>query len=178
MRQGGFLCDARGAAAAEFALVLPLLAYIFLNVADLSMYLWSKMQVDLAAQSAVGAARYTCDGTTATKALPATVGANCSGYAAAMLSAAQTTSLGANVTLGTATEGWYCTTSAGALTLVAAKTATPPTDCSATLAGSKVAPGDYISTTASLAFASMFPGATIAAALPSTITSTAWMRLK
>jgi len=178
IRKGGFLHNTGGAAAAEFALVLPLLAYIFLNVADLSMYIWSKMEVDLAAQSAVGAARYTCDGTSATKAVPATVGTNCSGYAAAMLSAAQTTSLGTNVTLPATSEGWYCATSTGALTLVAAASATPPTDCSATLAGSTVAPGDYINSTASLTFSPMFPGATIAAALPATITSTAWMRLQ
>jgi Flp pilus assembly protein TadG len=174
--QWGFLRDCRGAAAAEFALVLPLLAYIFLNVADLSLYLWSKMQVDLAAQEAVGSARALCDGTTAAKAIPATTG--CTSLSTTMTSAAQSTSLGSTVTLGTAGEAWYCTTSAGALTQVAAVGATPPTDCSATLTGSTVAPGDYISITASHTYNPIFPSATIAAALPSPITSTAWMRLK
>jgi hypothetical protein len=91
-----------------------------------------------------------------------------------MTSAAQSTSLGSTVTLGTASEGWYCTDSTGTLKPVVG----PPTDCSATLTGSTVAPGDYISITASHTYNPIFPSATIAAALPSPITSTAWMRLK
>lgn len=171
--RGGFLRDTRAAAASEFALVLPLLAYVFLNVADLSMYIWSKMQVDIAAQAAVGAARAACDEVAE---LPATT--NCGTLTATMLNAAQATSLGTQVTLGIPTEAWYCSTTTGTLSEVAPINAAVPADCSGTTAGSTVAPGDYISSTASLTFTPMFPGATIAAALPPTITSTAWMRLQ
>lgn len=158
------------------ALVVPFLAFIGLNVADMSVYLYTKMQVDLAAHEAVGAARVLCD--TAAK-LPAKQGTNCPTLDATMLAAAQSTTLGTNVTLGASTEAFYCVTApAAVLTQVAAYSATPPADCSATVATSTAKPGDYISVTASYPFTSIFPGASIAASLPATITRTAWMRLK
>lgn len=156
------------------ALVLPGIAFIFLNVADLSFYIFSKMQVDLAAHEAVGAARVLCD--TSAK-LPATT--NCGGtLTSTMLSAARSTTLGNNVTLGTPTEAYYCATSAGVLNQVAAVGATVPANCSATVAGSTAKPGDYISVTGSYSFSPIFPGASVAAVLPATITRTAWLRLK
>ncbi|MEP6867562.1 MAG: TadE family protein, partial [Novosphingobium sp.] len=170
-----FLHDTRAAAAVEMALVLPFLAYILINVADLSVYVFDRMQVDLAAQEAVGTARYVCD--TAAE-LPATT--NCGGTLnTKMLAAARSTSLGNSVSLNTPTEAWFCSTAGGAnLTQVAAITAARPANCSATIAGSTAKPGDYISITASRSFTSLFPGASIAASLPATITSTAWLRLQ
>lgn len=169
-----FIFDTRAAAAAEMALVLPALAFIFLNVADLGMYIFTKMQVDLAANEAVGAARVLCD--TSAK-LPAKQ--NCgSTLDSTMLAAAQTTSLGTNLTLGASTEAFYCSTSSSALTQVAAYNGTPPTTCSGTIAGSTAKPGDYISVTASYTFSPLFPGASVAATLPGTISRTAWLRLQ
>jgi Flp pilus assembly protein TadG len=169
-----FIRDTRAAAAAEMALVLPAIAFILLNVADLSIYIFSKMQVDLAASEAVGAARVLCD--TAAE-LPAKQ--NCgSALDSTMLAAAQTTSLGSNVTLGTSTEAFYCATSSSELTQVAAYNGTPPTTCTGTIAGSTAKPGDYISVTASHTFSPIFPGASVAATLPATITRTAWLRLQ
>lgn len=171
-----FVRDCSGAAASEFALVLPLLAVIFLNVADFGIYLYSKMQVDLAAQEAVGAARVLCDESTVDKGLPATL--NCTDLTTTMEAAAETTSLGSNVTLSGTNEAWYCSDDTGTLDEVAAANGTAPADCSGTLAGSTAAPGIYISTTASMPFTPVFPGVSIAAVLPASITGTAWMRLK
>lgn len=173
-RLARFLGDTRATAAAELALILPGIAFVLLNVVDLSMYIWTRMQVDLAAHEAVGAARVLCD--TSAK-LPATT--NCGGSLnSTMTAAAQTTSLGNRVTIGTPTEAYYCSTSSSTLVSVAAVGATPPANCSATLTGSTSAPGDYISVTASLTFSPLFPGVSVASLMPATITRTAWLRLK
>jgi Flp pilus assembly protein TadG len=169
-----FWRDCRGGAAAELALVLPALAYIVLNVTDLSVYIYSKMQVDLAAQEAVGAARSSCN---TAALLPATQ--HCTGYAATMLAAAQTTSLGSAVTLTGATEKYYCADSTGAFsTTYTYAIGKQPATCSAAITGSTAPPGDYIQATVSYPFISVFPGASIASVLPSPITRTAWMRLQ
>ena len=170
------LADTRGSAASEMAMVLPAIAFILANITDLGIYLYTRMQVELAAQEAVGAARMLCD--TAAK-LPATKGTNCPTLNSTMTAAAQTTSLGGNVTLGTISEAYYCATSSGSLTEVAAATATTvPADCSATVATSTAKPGIYITVPVSYTFTPVFPGATVAALLPATITRSAWMRLQ
>lgn len=157
------------------ALILPGIAFIGLNLTDLSVYIYTKMQVDLAAQEAVGAARSLCY--TAAK-LPATI--NCgSSLQSTMLAAAQKTSLGTGVTfLAAPTEKYYCADSSSTLVVVANANATPPANCSGTVPGSTAKPGDYISVTAKYTFAPVFPGASVAAYMPATIQRTAWMRLK
>lgn len=173
-KRAGFWRDCRATAAAELALVLPGLAFIVLNIADLSIYAYSRMQVDLAAQEAVGAARVLCSASTQ---LPAKQNCGAS-LDSTMLAAAQTTSLGSGVTLGASSENYYCADSTSTLVVVAAYNATPPSSCGGTYTSSTVAPGDYISVTASYSFTSVFPGASVAALLPSPITRTAWLRLK
>lgn len=169
-----FIRDTRGAAAAELALILPAIAFVFLNVVDVSMYIWSKMQVDLAAHEAVGAARVRCDEATE---LPATI--KCGATLGTIMSAAaQTTSLGGGVTIGSTTEAYFCANAAGDLVNVAAANGTPPANCSATVSGSTSKPGLYISTVASYAFSPIFPNASVSAVLPPSITRTAWLRLK
>ena len=166
--------DCSGTAAAEMALILPAIAFILLNVVDLSMYIYTKMQVDLAAHEAVGSARVLCDLATE---LPATI--NCGGtLTSTMLAAAQSTTLGSNVTVASTAEKFYCANASGVLVEVAAANATPPANCAATVSGSTSAPGIYINTTASYTFSPVFPGASVASALSSPITRTAWLRLK
>jgi Flp pilus assembly protein TadG len=173
-RTVAFWRDCRGGAAAELALVLPVLAYVALNVTDLSVYIYSKMQVELAAQEAVGAARSSCN---TAALLPVTQ--NCTGYANTMLTAAQTTSLGTAVTLPSTSEKYYCATSSGTFNATYTyNLGSQPANCSTAIAGSTAPPGDYIQATASYPFASLFPGATVASALPSPITRTAWMRVQ
>ena len=164
-----FLADRRGVAAAEMALVLPAVAFIVLNVADLGLYIFARMQVDLAAQAAVGAARVQCD-------TPAELPiSNCSGLSTTMTNAAQTTSLGSAVTLGTPTDAKYCANTSGELRApIPANAAT----CSGVVTGSTSKPGDYIRVTASYTFAPIFPGASVASYLESSIQRTAWIRLQ
>jgi len=178
MRMRTVLRETGGAAAAEMALILPGIAFVLLNVVDLTSYIWHKMQVDLAAQEAVGAARVLCDERDASHALPATVTGNCTGYDTAMTAGAQSTSLGADVTITSTTEAYYCADANNVLQEVAAVDAVAPDDCDATVTGSTSKPGLYISTTASYTFAPVFPGASVASALTTPITREAWLRLK
>ncbi|GAA4762514.1 TadE family protein [Novosphingobium ginsenosidimutans] len=173
MRMRSLLADTRAVAAAEMALVLPIVSVLFLNVADATTYIYSRMQVDLAAQEAAGLARARCD--TAAK-LPSTV--NCTGLQAAMQTAAQATSLGTSVTINTATAAWYCSNASSELIEVAAISSTPPANCSATLTGSTAEPGEYLSVTASYTFAPLFAGLSVASSLPSPIQRTAWIRMQ
>lgn len=173
MRGRTCLRDSRASAAAEMALVLPLIAFIILNVVDLGIYIYTKMQVDLAAQEAAGAARVLCD--TAAE-LPATI--NCSAVNATMLSAAQTTSLGSSVSLGAPTEAWYCANSSAVLMQVAAIGGAVPANCSGIVATSTAKPGEYLAITASYTYTPVFPPASVVAVLPAAVQSTAWMRLQ
>jgi hypothetical protein len=173
MRLRTFLADTRAVAAAEMALILPIVSVLFLNVADATTYIYSRMQVDLAAQEAVGLARARCD--TAAK-LPSTV--NCTGLQAAMQAAAQATSLGASVTINTATAAWYCSNAGSDLMQVATITSARPANCSTTLTGSTAVPGEYLSVTASYTFTPIFAAASIASSLPSNIQRTAWIRMQ
>jgi Flp pilus assembly protein TadG len=179
-----FWRDCRAGAAAEMALVLPSIAFIALNVADLGIYAYSRMQVDLAAQEAVGAARVLCNTSTTDRELPAQQ--FCLGLDPAIVAAAQNTTLGSRVSLAVASgihssEAYYCADNVTG-TLKPNNgypiTSAPPADCSGVVSGSTIAPGDYISATASYSFAPLFPGISVASLLPSTITRTAWMRLK
>lgn len=172
--------ECQGVAAVEMALVLPILAFIVLNITDFAIYAYSRMQVDLAAQAAVGAARALCNTSAANRQLPAKQ--NCAGLDSAIVAAAQTTSLGSSVSLtGTSgnhsTEGYYCADSSSALQLVAAYNATPPATCAGTYAGSTVAPGDYISVTATYTYTPLFPGATVGSLLTPVIARNAWLGL-
>lgn len=166
--------DTGGAASAELALILPGIAFVLLNVVDLSTYIFVKMQVDLAAHEAVGAARVLCN--TSAK-LPATI--NCgSTLNSTMTAAAQSTTLGSQVTIANTTEKYYCANATGTLVEVAAANGTPPATCTGTVSGSTSAPGIYIRTTASETFSPVFPGASVTSLLTTPVTRTAWLRLK
>lgn len=172
---GRFWRDARGAAGVEFVLMLTLLTLPTLNVIDLGLYAYERMQVETAAQAAVQAAWHACSSSAQ---LPTK---NCTGVAATMLTAAQSTSLSTNVTLPTVVEGFYCSNGSGGLALVGSTgtTTTAPTGagtCTSVIAGSTTAPGDYIQATASAPYAPLF-GSLSLLPLPTTISRTAWLRL-
>jgi len=170
--------DQKGAAAVEFALVLTLLTVPVLNVVDLAMYAWDRMQLDNAAQIAVQAAWATCS-TNANRPASPNSYAKCAGMPGAVTLAAQSTSLGTNVTWVLTSEAYYCITTGGSLVFAAAATATPPSDCSKNGLGgqSSDVPGDYVQITTSYPFAPIFPAVSIASTLTSPIRRTAWMRL-
>lgn len=163
--------DTRAMAAAEMALVFPVVGFITVNVVDLGTYMYSKMQVDIAAQQAAGTVRSLCTNPSA---------ANCgSTYLTQMQSAAQQTTLGTAVNLvGSPTESYYCANASGTLVLVATPPSTPPTTCAATVSGSTSRPGSYIGTTTTYTYAAVFPGFSVASYLSTPIQSTAWIRLQ
>jgi Flp pilus assembly protein TadG len=168
---GALGSDRRGAAAVEFALVGSLISVAMLNVTDVSVYIYQRMQVEYAAEMAAQAAWKTCDLTQ----LPATT--NCSGLNNALQNAVAGTSLGARVALqsGSPSEGYYCVNSSNALQYVSS-VSSKPADCSA--AGSPgVQPGDYITVQTTFPYAPMFPGITVTGTFPTPITKTSWMRL-
>lgn len=169
--------DRRGSAAVEMALCLPIFGFAILNVMDFGVYAFARTQTEFAAQVAVGTARNVCNSATL---LPATgASARCgSTLTTQMIAAAQSTTLGTAVTLGTPAEGYYCASATGTLVSVAAIGGTPPATCASVVAGSTSPPGDYISVTASYAYSPFAPGLTIASQLPRNIQQTAWMRLQ
>ena len=169
--------DRQGAAAVEFAIVVSLLTVPLLNVLDVALYAWDRMQVDNAAQAAVQAAWATCS---LTSNLPATPNsyANCSAMPVAVTTAAQSTTLGTNVTVSSTTEGYYCVKTSAPAGLVPVGTfpGTKPANCSS-VGSSSDTPGDYVLITTSYTYTPIFSAVSIASSLTSPITRQAWMRL-
>lgn len=155
------------------ALVFPMVGFIMLNVVDLAVFTYSKMQVELAAEQAVGIARASC--TDAAKLSAGTCGTT---YSTQITAAAQQTTLGTDVTLsGTPAEKYYCADANGTLVLVATPPSAPPANCSAVVSGSTAKPGSYISATTAFTYTPIFPGVSVVSYLTTSIQSTAWMRL-
>jgi Flp pilus assembly protein TadG len=166
-----FAKDSKGLAAIEFAIIAGVLCISVLNVSDLALYLFDDMQVKNAAEMGAQAAWSACD----LNHVPVTI--RCGGYTTAVTRAVQSTSLANGITLqtGSPQEGFYCVNSAGALQYIA-DPYNPPNDCTA--AGTPAnQPGDYIMVRTTYTWTSLFPGMSVASALPHTMTSTAWMRL-
>ena len=163
--------DRSGVAAIEFALFAIFLSLALVNVADVSIYVYQRMQAENATQVAVQAAWKTCD---AAK-LPATT--NCPGLATAVQEALQSTSLGTRVSLvsGSPSEGYFCINSSNALQKVS-NVSSKPADCSA--AGMPaLKPGDYIQVQTTFPYAPLFPGLSVTGTFTTPINRTAIMRL-
>ncbi len=177
-----------GAAAVELALITPLLIATMLNIVDVSMYAYDRMQVQNAAQMGAEAAWATCNENTPGE-LPATNTANCPNFSTAVSNAITKTILGAHVTLaaGSPVEGYYCTTTSGGLQLVGTgpgAVGSPPTkpspDTCAAVAGAadpSAKPGDYVQISVKYTYTPVFAGITVAGLLGSTVTQSVWMRL-
>lgn len=163
--------DRRGTAAIEFAVFAGFLSVATLNVAEVSVYIFQRMQVENATQMAAQAAWKTCD----TSQLPATT--NCPALATAVTSSLQSTPLGSRVQLqsGFPSEGYYCVTASNVLQYMSS-VASKPTDCSA--AGSAgTQPADYITIQTTFAYVPMFSGLTVGGLFSGTIQRTTIMRL-
>ena len=166
--------DERGASALEFAIFAGILAFGLLNTADISIYIYKRMQLENATEMAAQAAWKACDPSKGY--LPATL--SCPNLTTLMTQAAQSTGLGNQVTIATGSpqEGFYCLNDAGALQHIANASLNPPADCSSTgLPGQQ--PGDYIQVTTSFSYAPLFPGVTVAGVFPTPIMRTSMMRL-
>ncbi len=164
-----FRDDQRGVAAVEVALVSTLLITALFNVVEVGRYAYVASQVSAASQAGAQATLVTCT----TAQTPITT--NCSAVASAITTALQGTTLGTGITQqGALSERWYCVNSAGALQDMAAA-ASKPSNCSA--AGGSGLPGLYVTVQATYTYQPIFPGLTIVAALPATVTKSAWMRM-
>jgi Flp pilus assembly protein TadG len=162
--------DQRGVSAIEFALFASLLVLGLLNTADVSIYIYKRMQVENATEMGAQAAWKACG----LDQLPATT--NCPGLTNAVQNAIQSTSLGTQVSLqaGYPSEGWYCVDGSGVLQYVSAYS-TKPTDCSAV--GTTFAPADYIKIETTYTYTPLFAGISVAGAFTTPITETTMMRL-
>jgi Flp pilus assembly protein TadG len=155
----------------EFALVAPILVVLIINILDFSMLIWARMQVDYSAQMGAQAAYKTCS----TGTLPAKNSTNCPNLNTAVMTAAQSTSLGTAVGLatGSPSEIYYCV-SGTTLQSVATYPSSPPADCSAY--GSASLPGDYIEVDVTYSYSPAFAGLSLASA--QTLTGKSVERLK
>jgi Flp pilus assembly protein TadG len=162
--------DQRGVAAIEFALFVGFLSFAMLNVADISIYIYQRMEVENATEMGAQAAWKNCD----IDHVPATI--YCPGLTTAVNNAVHSTTLGTSVSLQSVSEGYYCVNSSNALTWVSDITS-KPADCSA--AGTpSLQPGDYIKINTTFTYAPLFSSITVANTFPTPITKTAWMRLE
>ncbi|HEX7760454.1 MAG TPA: TadE/TadG family type IV pilus assembly protein [Caulobacteraceae bacterium] len=174
-----YLADTRGAAALEFGLVLSMLTLPMLSVIDIGIYTYDKMQLQNAAQMGSQSVWATC---TTDATWPVTK--YCSAAQTAITSAAQTTSLGTNVTVSTTVEGYYCVDGNGVPqpigstgTFASPLTATAPTSCGSGTWTSKK-PADYISVTAAYTYTPVFSGISVASLLTPSLTSTSTIPVK
>jgi len=163
--------DVRGLAAIEFGLIASFLAMAVLNVADISVFMYDRLQVNNATQAGAQAAWENCD----LNHLPVTT--KCPAMPAKVAAAVQSTSLGTAVQLvsGYPSDAYYCVNTSGALQYVS-DYANPPSDCSAAGSASTV-PAEYVKVQTTFTYVPIFTGLSILSFLPSTITSTAWVRL-
>lgn len=150
-----------------------LLSYMLINAVDVGMYVYTSMQVQNAAQVEGESIFTNC---VQKNEIPVTVTGKCTGYAAYVTTAGHSTSLGSGVTAGSdgagaVSEAWYCE-SAGVLTQTSTTMTTPPA-CTG-----KAGPYDYVKTSASYRYTSVFPGATVVSLLTSPISSTAMIRIQ
>src|SRR5713226_3810938 len=129
--------DCRGVAAIEFAFLAGFLSLAVVNVSDIGIYLYKRMEVENAALVGTMSALKACDPSH----LPATL--YCSGLTTAVTTSIQSTSLGNAVTLGGAvSEGYYCVNSSNTLQYMSS-VSSKPAGC--TLAGMPLLqPVDYI----------------------------------
>jgi hypothetical protein len=132
------------------------------------------MEVENSTQMGAQAAWSAC--TSSLTLLPATQ--KCPALGGAVLGAIQQTSLGTHVTLqsGSPSEGYYCLNGSNVLQLVG-DVSSRPADCTA--AGTPtLQPADYITITATYAYAPLFSSISVASSFTTPIVKTSMMRLQ
>jgi Flp pilus assembly protein TadG len=163
--------DKSGLATIEFSFLVTFLAFSLLNVSDIAVFMFDKIQVNNATQMGAQAAMAACD----TNHLPVSV--KCPSMNTAVTIAVQSTSLGTNVTIQTGypSDGYYCVNTSGALQYMSTVTA-PPNNCSAA-GNAGTAPAEYVQVQTSYPYTPIFPGLSVASVFPAAITATSWVRL-
>jgi hypothetical protein len=167
----GFGRDDRGVAAVETALVGSIFLVSLFNVIEVGRYAYTAMQVTAASQAGAQAAIVNCE----PEETPVTT--KCPGVTAAIQVAAQSGSLGNDVTLdGPIEEAWYCVTSQKTLQSVGSVGGTPPSDCDDVSLPSG-SPALYVRVRVVAEFEPLFPGLTFVQTFPESIQRTGWMRV-
>jgi Flp pilus assembly protein TadG len=166
-----FGSDTRGVAGIEFAVIALMLVFLLLNVVDVSIYIYKRMQVEKAAQMGAQAAFNTCDETM----VPATT--KCPDLNSAINAAISSTSLGADVTLksGSPAEAYYCINDSGELQYVSS-VSRKPDDCSGAGMAS-LQPADYLTIDVEYDYEPLFADFTVARLFSPTIVRNALIRL-
>src|SRR5260370_10230830 len=160
--------------AIEFGLFAIFLSLALVNVVEVRMYLYQRMQAENATEVAAQAVWKTCDLTV----LPLTT--DCSTLAAsvtAVQNALGSTSLGTRVALvsGSPTVGYYCVNSSNALQYVS-NISSKPADCTA--AGTpSLQPGYYIQVQTTYTYTPIFPGMHITSTFPTPTNTTSLITL-
>ena len=168
---GRMVRDAGGLAAIEFALIASFFCMAVLNVVDISVFLYDRLQVNNATQVAAQAVWQTCD----LNHLPVTT--KCPAMSAAVTAALQSTSLGSSVQLlsGYPVDGYYCVNTSSTLQYVS-DYSSPPANCSAA-GNAGVAPAEFVQIQTIFTYVPIFSGLSILSILPTAITATSWVRL-
>ena len=153
--------EERGAAAVEFTAWMVIILWPLLNVVDLGLYVYQKMQVNNAGQAAVAQVFNNCGQTTVSPILT-----NCSSTKVTngANSGAYSTTLGNSVTVAYKTECVGGTLKTGG-------------DPSVTACPSGMSTGDYIGVTVSYTYQPLFRNVTVTSILNSSMGSIAWMRM-
>jgi hypothetical protein len=144
--------ERRGAAAAELALVVGLLGFVLMNLVDIGVFVFTKMQVVTAAQQAAETIWLSCGSKGYT---PVTTSTKCSTYDTLVTTSAQSTTLGTGVTASIPAETWECVNTSGALTSDGAITSSPSTCANGNAAG------DYIEVVATYDYTPLFGGLSV-----------------
>src|SRR5260370_3298561 len=172
-RTGAIWADQRGVAAVEFGLFAIFLSLALVNVTDVSIYIYQRIQPENPTEVAAQAAWKACDLTV----LPPTTDCSTDPYKTAVQNALGSTSLTTRVALvsGSPSVGYYCVNSSNALQYVSA-ISSKPADCTA--AGTpSLQPGYYIQVQTTFTYTPIFPGLSISSTLPNPINSASLMRL-
>jgi Flp pilus assembly pilin Flp len=163
--------DDSGVAAIEFAIIAGFLTFAMINVSDVSIYLYKRMQVENAALMGTMSALKACDPAH----LPVAVA--CPELTDAVTVAIQSTSLGSAVTLsgGAAVEDYYCLNASNALQYVSSMSA-KPANCGA-VGMSALQPLEYLKVTVSYSYSPLFPGISVAGLFGTPITRSSMVRM-
>jgi Flp pilus assembly protein TadG len=168
-----YLRDDNGAAAAETAIFVLVLAPIILNLVDLGAYAYKRMQVENAAQAGAQAAWATC-----TK--PPASASNCQYLSSAVTGAVAGTSLSNTVVWSNASAftGTPPASDAGYFCPDGANNALTASSLGSTCTKTGAKAGYYVKIAVSYPFQPIFTGFSVAALLPTPITRTTWMRIE
>lgn len=178
MGMRAFARETSGAAALELALWAGLLVVPILNVMDVGLYVFQRMQVENAAQMAVQAGWKACDDATKQRPVTTKCAPNGGTLETYMRSIAQgSSSLTTRVTMTAPTVRYYCLNTSNVLVVMATAPTAPPANCSTAPGSASATPGEYLEVAVSYAYSPMFGAISVAGTFTTPISYTARTRV-